>query len=86
MEHRIQCTRSPPPRVQKIRTAVAQTNMTEFVDSALVEAARAGSPDAFGVLIERYRAPLVRLAYGLTRDRDEAKDIAQDAFLRVFQR
>lgn len=68
------------------RTLISVPFASEFVDSALVEAARAGSPDAFGVLIERYRAPLVRLAYGLTRDRDEAKDIAQDAFLRVFQR
>ncbi len=60
--------------------------MTDFVDSALVEAARAGSAEAFGVLVERYRAPLVRLAYRLTRDRDEAKDIAQDVFLRAFRR
>lgn len=68
------------------RTLISVPCASEFVDSALVEAARAGSPDAFGVLAERYRAPLVRLAYGLTRDRDEAKDIAQDAFLRAFQR
>jgi RNA polymerase sigma-70 factor (ECF subfamily) len=55
-------------------------------DAALVDAARAGSSDAFGVLVDRYRAPVVRLAYRLTRDPDEAKDIAQDAFLRAFRR
>lgn len=60
--------------------------LTELLDSALVEAARAGSPEAFGVLVDRYRAPLVRLAYRLTRDPDEAKDIAQDAFFRAFRR
>jgi len=73
------------PRVLMITSAVPQTNMTDYVDSALVEAARAGSAEAFSVLVERYRAPLVRLAYRLTRDPDEAKDIAQDIFLRAFR-
>jgi len=55
-------------------------------DSSLVDAARAGSNDAFEVLVERYRAPIVRLAYRLTHDADEAKDIAQVAFLRAYNR
>src|ERR1700686_3300177 len=54
--------------------------------SALVVAARRGSSDAFGELVDRYRAPVVRLAYSLTHDVDEAKDIAQDAFLRAYRR
>jgi RNA polymerase sigma-70 factor, ECF subfamily len=54
--------------------------------SALVDAARKGSSDAFGELVDHYRAPIVRLAYALTHDPDEAKDIAQDAFLRAFRR
>jgi len=54
--------------------------------TALVDAARNGSADAFGELVDRYRAPVVRLAYSLTHDPDEAKDIAQDAFLRAFRR
>jgi RNA polymerase sigma-70 factor (ECF subfamily) len=52
----------------------------------LVEAARNGSAEAFGELVDRYRAPVVRLAYSLTHDPDDAKDIAQDAFLRAFRR
>ncbi|GAC1302822.1 MAG: sigma-70 family RNA polymerase sigma factor [Vulcanimicrobiaceae bacterium] len=55
-------------------------------DRALVEAALLGSGDAFESLVDRYRAPLHRLAYRLTRDADEAKDITQDAFLRAFDR
>lgn len=60
--------------------------MIDVVDNALIRATCAGSPDAFGALVERYRAPLVRLAYGFTHDREEAKDIAQDVFLRAFRR
>jgi RNA polymerase sigma-70 factor (ECF subfamily) len=54
-------------------------------DEALVDAARKGSDEAFEVLVDRYRAPVVRLAYRMTHDADEAKDIAQDAFLRAFR-
>jgi RNA polymerase sigma-70 factor (ECF subfamily) len=60
--------------------------VSDGVDRALVVAARAGSRDAFDVLVDRYRAPVVRLAYRLTRDADEAKDIAQDAFFRAYRR
>jgi RNA polymerase sigma-70 factor (ECF subfamily) len=55
-------------------------------DSTLVDAARAGSDDAFGVLVGRYRAPVVRLAYRMTHDADEANDIAQDSFMRAYRR
>jgi RNA polymerase sigma-70 factor (ECF subfamily) len=55
-------------------------------DSALVDAARAGSEPAFERLVDRYRGPVVRLAYSLTHDADEAKDIAQDSFLRAYRR
>jgi len=64
----------------------ALTQVPAENDRALVDAARAGSGDAFGVLVDRYRAPVVRLAYRLTHDADEAKDIAQDAFLRAYRR
>jgi len=55
-------------------------------ESSLVAAARDGSAEAFNTLVSRYRAPVVRLAYRLTRDPDEALDIAQDAFLRAYRR
>jgi RNA polymerase sigma-70 factor (ECF subfamily) len=54
-------------------------------DQTLVDAARAGNDEAFGLLVGRYRAPVVRLAYRLTRDADEANDIAQDAFMRAYR-
>jgi RNA polymerase sigma-70 factor (ECF subfamily) len=60
--------------------------VTADLDSVLVEAARSGSAEAFSELVDRYRAPVVRLAYRLTRDPDEAKDIAQDSFLRAYRR
>jgi RNA polymerase sigma-70 factor (ECF subfamily) len=60
--------------------------MMVAADTELVGAAQAGSQDAFGQLVDRYRAPVVRLAYRLTHDADEANDIAQDAFFRAYKR
>jgi len=58
----------------------------ETLEGRLVDAARAGSDAAFEALVDRYRAPVIRLAYRLTRDADESKDIAQDAFFRAYRR
>ena len=73
-------------KVWELLAPQGDNSVNEIADAALVEAARAGSADAFGLLVDRYRAPVVRLAYRLTRDRDDANDVAQDAFLRAFRR
>ena len=65
---------------------LAETGPQGPQDRALVDAARAGSELAFETLVGRYRAPVLRLAYRLTHDADEANDIAQDAFLRAYRR
>lgn len=62
------------------------TGIAEIAETLLVDRARAGSAEAFELLVDLYRAPVIRLAYRLTRDADESKDIAQDAFLRAFCR
>lgn len=65
---------------------IALPEAPPFDDRLLVEAARAGSGEAFATLVARYRAPVVRLAYRLTHDPDEANDIAQDALMRAYRR
>ena len=68
-----------------IDIAHPSSDIPENADCALVDAARAGSPEAFALLVRRYYSPIVRLAFRITRDPDEAKDIAQDVFLRAFR-
>lgn len=55
----------------------------EFSDQELVNEIRAGSSVSFGHLMDRYRRLVYRVAYGFTRDRESAMDIAQDTFLEV---
>ncbi len=54
-------------------------------DLALVNAARAGEEDAFKALFEKYRDRAVALAYRYTHNREDALDVVQDAFLKVFR-
>jgi RNA polymerase sigma-70 factor (ECF subfamily) len=54
-------------------------------DAALVERCRNGDVAAFEPLVEKYRQRVWRLAYNVLRDREEAWDVAQDAFIKAFQ-
>jgi RNA polymerase sigma-70 factor (ECF subfamily) len=51
----------------------------------LIERCRAGDIAAFEPLVEKYRQRVWRLAFQVLRDREEAWDCAQDAFVRAFQ-
>ena len=56
-----------------------------FDDRVLVERCQAGDLSAFEPLVEKYRQRVWRLAYNVLRDREEARDVAQDAFIRAYQ-
>jgi RNA polymerase sigma-70 factor (ECF subfamily) len=54
-------------------------------DAALVARCRKGDVAAFEPLVEKYRQRVWRLAYNVLRDREEAWDVAQEAFIRAYQ-
>jgi RNA polymerase sigma-70 factor (ECF subfamily) len=54
-------------------------------DRELVARAQAGDLAAFEPLVEKYRQRVWRLARNVVRDREEARDVAQEAFIRAFQ-
>jgi RNA polymerase sigma-70 factor (ECF subfamily) len=53
-------------------------------DEELVGLARAGDARAFEALAERHQQKAYHIAFGFARDREEAKDLSQDAFLKAF--
>jgi RNA polymerase sigma-70 factor (ECF subfamily) len=57
--------------------------MDQRSDPELVIAARTGDVDAFTALVERFRTPALRFAYGIAGD--EAEDAVQDAFVKAFR-
>jgi RNA polymerase sigma-70 factor (ECF subfamily) len=54
-------------------------------DAALVMKIKAGQKQAFRELVERHKRPAFSMALGLVGNRDDAHDISQEAFLRVYR-
>ena len=54
-------------------------------DLTLVKRCREGDRLAFRTLVERYQKKAYAQAYGMLKDKEEAMDIAQEAFVKVFK-
>jgi RNA polymerase sigma-70 factor, ECF subfamily len=55
-------------------------------DARLVEEAKRGNREAFGELVRRYERRLMRVILRFINDLDLAEDLAQETFLRVYER
>lgn len=51
----------------------------------LMQEAKAGNNSAFGKLYELYYVPVFRYVYIRLRDKDEAQDLVQTVFLKVYK-
>lgn len=56
----------------------------EIDERVLIQRCIAGDASAFEPLVEKYRQRVWRLAYQVLHDREEAWDVAQEAFVRAF--
>ena len=54
-------------------------------EAALIRAAQRGDQDAFALLVRSYDQNVLRIALNLLRSPEDAKDVYQEAFLRVFR-
>jgi len=61
------------------------TSSTPIEDADLVMASKAGDSAAFGELVARYDRKLFRIAYHIIHNPDDAQDVVQEAFIKVFQ-
>ena len=59
--------------------------MSEEQDAADVGRVFAGDVEAFTGIVRRWETPLVTLAHRFCRDRDQAEEMAQTAFVRAFK-
>lgn len=58
--------------------------LREKDDSELMSALQRGNVTAFNMLVERYKKKAYYIALGLVGDPDEAYDLSQEAFIRVY--
>jgi RNA polymerase sigma-70 factor (ECF subfamily) len=53
-------------------------------EKELVRQSKKGNEEAFASLVEKYKTKVFNLAWSLTRDRETADDLAQEAFIKAY--
>jgi len=54
-------------------------------DSDFIQRCRAGEGDAFRLLVERYQERILRFVTGVVTNPEDARDIAQEAFVQAYR-
>lgn len=55
-------------------------------DARLVRLCRHGDGEAFAALVERYEDPVYNIVFRMVGEREEARDLAQEVFLKAYER
>lgn len=73
-------------KIESRRTEVQIPPVPEksLSDHDLIEAAKNGDEAAFAVIVNRYRNPITNYLYRFLNDYEEAVDLAQETFVRVY--
>ena len=54
-------------------------------DAEMIRAVLGGDPEAYRVLVERYERRIYYVVYGMVRNSEDARDLAQECFVKAFQ-
>jgi len=54
-------------------------------DLTLVQRVKSGDQRAFRALVERYQRKVYSVALGMVKDKEEARDVSQEAFVKVYR-
>ncbi len=57
-----------------------------FVLQEIIKQIQKGDKHAFRVLVEKYQQTAFRLAFRMLGDEDEARDVVQDSFIRIWEK
>lgn len=71
--------------IDSIRLHGYAPGMERAQEQKLLDQARAGCQSSFRTLVEAHSPKLLRLAWRLTGNRDDAEDLVQEAFLRLHR-
>ena len=75
---------APQTRMSATPPSAAQRHKSDDGEAALVAAAKAGSSAAFEQLVGRYERKIFRLAMNITKNREDAEDVMQEAFVKAY--
>jgi len=65
--------------------AITEPNSDREADRLLLEAVRAGDTTAYRGLVEKYQGRVYAMVYGMLRNREDARDLTQDAFIKAYR-
>lgn len=66
------------------RAIVAETGKAR--ETGFIERARGGDASSFSALVELYQARAIHTAYSLVGNFEDARDLAQEAFVKAYER
>ena len=73
------------PHVDAIGTIAVRGTPERTNEVALIRAAQRGDEDAFEQLVRSYDQNVLRMALNLLHSQEDARDVYQEAFLRVYR-
>jgi RNA polymerase sigma-70 factor (ECF subfamily) len=71
--------------LQDAAGAVSARTVAKVDEAAVIRAVQSGDQDAFEQLVRAYDQSVLRLAMNLLRSPEDARDVYQEAFLRVYR-
>lgn len=71
--------------IKETISAAAVPSPSLMDEATLIRAAQQGDQDAFASLVQTYDQNVLRIAMNLLRSPEEAKDVYQETFLRVYR-
>jgi RNA polymerase sigma-70 factor, ECF subfamily len=84
LQQTLEETNAPRPPIELDR--IPNLRSLADPDAALVEALKARTPAAFDDLVKRYGRRLLTVALRITKNREDAEDVVQESFLKVFKK
>jgi RNA polymerase sigma-70 factor (ECF subfamily) len=73
-------------RVETIGRVAVHGSNDRTNETTLIRAAQGGDAEAFEQLVRSYDQPVLRMAANLLHSQEDARDIYQEAFLRVYRK
>jgi len=70
--------------INKAEASTTAVSEKDLSDHALIEATKRGDEAAFAEIVGRYRNPITNYLYRFLNDYEEAVDLAQETFVRVY--
>ena len=67
------------------KAAVARGDFSELTDAEIMLELKAGNMQAFDILLNKYRKPIIHFMFRMVHNQAVAEELAQEVFLRVYR-